>query len=155
MKQFSFVFSPILLVVFAYGYVLQTEPGKLKSATIESRIYEQKSDGTITESGTQTAYLSRDGSWSTVRRDNGNKITQVLIADVTRGGVFQTSSDKAVKLADFTPTTNAVKAEDYRNTSQYAGAVKYLGYQAYIQRTAGNQGELSQSISPFQHSNFR
>lgn len=111
-KQFFFAFSPILLVVFAYGYVLQTAPSKLKSVTIESRIYEQKSDGTITETGTQTAYLSQDGSWSTVRRDNGNKVTRVLIADVSRGGVFQISSDKAVKLADFSPTTNAVKAED-------------------------------------------
>jgi hypothetical protein len=133
-RQLFLAFSPLIVVAVAYGYALQAiAPSRLKGATIESRIYEVKPDGTLVEGGTQTSYISQTGSWRKIQKDVSGEVSQVLVADALRGGVFSVSPTEASKLALFTPK-EPLSEDVFRASQQFAGEVTILGYKGFVQR---------------------
>ncbi len=145
-KRLLFICSPLLLVVVAFTYAIQTTPSRIKGATIQSRIYLESSDGKVTEVGTLTTFVSESGNWKTVTRRIDTGAEQVLVADYERGGVFIVSKDTAVKVGEFRKDNIVRKAEEYRASSQYAGETSLLGYRAFITHQKTDKGELTSEI---------
>ena len=145
-RKVMFALSPLVLVAMSFAYVAQNGPKALRGATIQSKIYSETPDGKTKNLGSKTTYVSASGNWSTVRRGADNEIDQVLIADADRGGVFLISKEGAAKLGSFQRNTFAVKASDYRKSSQYAGEISFLGYAAFVQRIKGDKGELRSEV---------
>lgn len=137
-------FSPLVLVVLSYVYATHADVPHIRAATITLKIYSQTADGQIRDLGSETIYVSADGNWSTVKRNNSNQVTQVFVADADRGGVFLVTGNTAQKLGEFRRNTDAFKAEDYRQSSQFVGETTFLGYSGFIQRVKGEGGELVQ-----------
>lgn len=58
-----------MLVLLGHVYAFQTTPSEqIKGATVQYRIYEQTVDGATSEVGSKTAYLSKFGNWTTIKR---------------------------------------------------------------------------------------
>ena len=127
----------IIVVLLSCVYAFQTTlPEQIKGATVQFRMYEQTAAGEITEVGTKTAYLSKLGSWATIKRNVNGVTEQTLIADRNRAGVFLIDSvDTATKLSGFAPETIALSKKEYRKFPGFAGEVTFLGYEAYIQKS--------------------
>src|SRR6185369_3453759 len=108
--------SILILALLGCAYAFQeTLPEQIKGATIQFRIYEQTADGTTSEVGSKTAYLSRFGNWTTIKRNVQGVTEQTLIADRNRAGVFLIDSvDTATKMSDFAPDTLAISKAQYR-----------------------------------------
>lgn len=145
-KVTLFTLSPLVLIALSYAYLGQTASTSLEGATIESKIYLETADAQITHLGSKTSYISAKGNWSTIKRNARNEIEQVLIADADRGGVFLVSKDSAAKMGNFKRNTAAVKATDFRQSSQHAGEVTFLGYPAFVQHMKDDNGQLMSEI---------
>lgn len=92
-------------------------------------------DETTNELGTKTAYLSKNGNWTTIKRNAHGATEQTLIADANRAGVFLVDSgDTATKMSNFLPNTNAVSKSEYKKNPQFLGELTFLGYKAYLER---------------------
>lgn len=144
--QLLLAFSPVLLLIFAFSYVQKTEPS-WKGYTIESRIYQVKPDGEIVEQGTESTYISQTGKWRKVQRNTQNKITQELIADPAKGGVFNIISGQAIRMAQISNSTRPPTAESLKSNSQFVGEVSFLGLQAYAQRVVEDGRVVIEAIS--------
>ncbi|HUS13234.1 MAG TPA: hypothetical protein VMZ30_22375 [Pyrinomonadaceae bacterium] len=145
-KQLLFAFSPLLLLVFAFSYVQKTEP-TWKGHTIESRIYQVKPDGEIVERGTESTYISQTGKWRKVQRNAQNEVTQVIIADPAKGGVFNIISGQAIRMASFSNSSRPPTAERLKSNSQFVGEVSFLGLKAYAQRVVEDGRVVIEAIS--------
>jgi len=140
------------MVLLSCVYAFQTPvPEQIKGATVQFRIYEQTADGTTKEVGFKTAYLSKFGNWTTIKRNAQGVTEQTLIADRNRAGVFMIDSvDTATKMSDFAPATQAISKSQYRKYPQYAGEVTFLGHAAYVEKTIYNGKLVSElTLIPF------
>jgi len=135
-KRHVLASAPLIVVLLSCVYAFQTPvPEQIKGATVQFRIYEQTADGTTKEVGSKTAYLSKFGNWTTIKRNAQGVTEQTLIADRNRAGVFMIDSvDTATKMSDFAPDTTAVSRSLYRKFPQFAGEVTFLGYEAYVEK---------------------
>jgi hypothetical protein len=150
--KFSILISFLVALVAVWcAYGLQTRAvTKIKGATISSRIYELKADGSVVELGTQTTYISAHGNWRTVKTSPDGRVEQILVADASRGGVFSINGNKqeALKLAPFTPKDSSyLDAEGYRSHPQFAGEETILGFRGFIQRLTGPGGEIETELT--------
>ena len=144
--------ATLILVLLGCAYAFQTAPPKqIMGATVQFRRYEQTATGETTEVGTKTAYLSKLGGWTTIKRDVHGVTEQTLIADRNRAGVFLVDSvDTATKLSDFAPETLAVSMKQIRKHPQFAGEVRFLEYQAYVEKHEVNGKVISElTFIPF------
>lgn len=144
--------SIIILLLLSCVYAFQTPlPEQIKGATVQFRIYEQAADGATNDVGTKTAYLSRFGNWTTIKRNVHGVTEQTLIADRNRAGVFLVDSlDTATKMSDFAPDTEAIGKSQYRKFPQFAGEVTFLGHAAYVEKHVYNGKLVSEhTLIPF------
>ena len=126
----------LIVVLLSCVYAFQTPaPEQIKGATVQFRIYEQTAEGATNELGSKTAYLSRFGNWTTIKRNVQGVTEQTLIADRNRAGVFMIDSvDTATKMSDFAPDTTAISKSQYRKFPQFAGEVTFFGHAAYVEK---------------------
>ena len=141
----------ILLLLSCVCAFQEPLPEQVKGATVQFRIYEQTADGATNEVGSKTAYLSKMGNWTTIKRNVHGVTEQTLIADRNRAGVFLVDSvDTATKMSDFAPDTEAITKKQYRKHPQYAGEVTFLGHAAYVEKTVYNGKLVSEfTFIPF------
>ena len=75
-----------LMVLLGTVCAFQTTlPEQIQGATVQFRRYEQTAAGETTELGTKTAYLSKFGNWTTIKRNVHGVVEQTLVADRNRG----------------------------------------------------------------------
>src|ERR1044072_8290263 len=144
--------SIIILLLLSCVYAFQTPlPEQIKGATVQFRIYEQAAHGATNDVCTKTAYLSRFGNWTTIKRNVHGVTEQTLIADRNRAGVFLVDSvDTAAKMSDFAADTNAISRKQYQKLPEYAGEVTFLGHTAYVEKTVYNGKLVSElTVIPF------
>jgi len=145
--------SSILILAFlnCVSAFQETLPEQIKGATVQFRIYEQTPDGATNEVGSKTAYLSRFGNWTTIKRNVHGVTEQTLIADRNRAGVFLVDSvDTATKMSDFAPDTLAINKAQYRKIPEYVGEVTFLGHAAYVLKTVYDGKLVSElTLIPF------
>lgn len=144
-KSSLFALFVILAAVFC-AYAVQTAvTQRIRGVTIQYVQYELSADGTRTELGTETAYVSANGSWRTERRSRNGHVEQVLLTDISRAGVFLINggSREAVKVDTFTPrTTPHTNAAGYRSHSNFIGEEVVLGFTAFVQRIISAEGRV-------------
>jgi hypothetical protein len=138
--------STLIVVLLSSVYAFQSTPEQIKGATVQFRRYEQTAEGETTEVGTKTAYLSKFGNWTTIKRNVHGVTEQTLIADRNRAGVFLIDSDTATKMSDFTPDTTAIGKKQYKKYPGFAGEVTFLGYEAYVEKSV-QDGKLLSEIT--------
>jgi len=144
--------SIIILLLLSCVYAFQTPlPEQIKGAIVQFRIYEQAADGATNDVGTKTAYLSKFGNWTTIKRNVHGVTEQTLIADRNRAGVFLVDSvDTATKMSDFAPDTEAIGKSQYRKHPEFTGEVTYLGHAAYVEKHVYNGKLVSEhTLIPF------
>jgi len=128
-----------------------TVPEPIQGATVQFRMYEQSADGATNELGSKTAYLSKSGNWTTIKRNVKGVVEQTLIADGNRAGVFLIDTvDTATKMSNFTPDTIALSKKQFERNPQFAGEVYFLRYGAYLLKVV-QDGKLiaEHTIIPF------
>ena len=127
----------------------QPESGPpLKAATIQVRRYVENIDGTVTEKGTKTVYLSVDGSYTIITRDEKGKRTQTLIADAEQNAAFLVNGMEATKMFSSVGSKTAGTPEDYQRDPAYVGETVAFGEVAYIQRSSQeNSGQTDEVTS--------
>jgi len=144
-KSSLFALFVILAAVFC-AYAVQTAiTQRITGVTIQYVQYELSADGTRTELGTETAYVSANGSWRTERRSLNGHVEQVFFTDISRAGVFMINggSREALKLDTFTPkTTPHSNAAGYRNHPNFIGEEVVQGFTAFVQRIISPEGRV-------------
>ena len=150
-KRHLLVSATLILALNCVYAFQETQPEQIKGATVQFRIYEQTADGATNEVGSKTAYLSKLGNWTTIKRNVHGVTEQTLIADRNRAGVFLVDSvDTATKMSDFAADTNAITRKQYRKHPEYAGEVTFLGHTAYVEKTVYNGKLVSElTVIPF------
>ena len=78
-------------------------------------------------------YLSVDGSYTIITRDEKGKRTQTLIADAEQNAVFFVDGKEATKMYSSIGRRKA-GTEDYKSAPSYVGETVVLGEVAYILR---------------------
>lgn len=138
------------LTLFAWAQ--QDAKPKLKGVTIIQRAYERNLEtGQITELGTRTSFISSQGAWRTIKKNLNGEVTQDLVADVARGGVYSVADyqgqSTASKLAEFRPQRQGLmSAGEYRKHVQFVREEEVLGYTAFVKRIKDETGQPDADI---------
>lgn len=134
-----------LFLAFGITYVrsLPSRQSKMEGATITLRVYIQNPDGTVVEKGKKVVELSASGNWRKTIYDEKGRVTQIVIKDVAKGGVFlilPTNRDTAYRMSGAVAFTNASEPDEYRSRPNYKGETTVFGRTAFKQRQDGVDG---------------
>ena len=98
---------------------------QIKGATIQFRIYQQTADAARKELGTKTAYLSRTGNWTTIKRSTSGAVEQTMLADAAQAGVFLLEvKNEATKVGDLFQTPKLLAHRNIESTVSLAARLR-------------------------------